>query len=159
MIFLWILIWWVTWLIVRARAMFVYLFKNSQCILSYDSSSLGTENKNELWFHLVREYVQKLVSDFLSFSVNTEYIENIHDLYIKRVGTYRYCIKSWRVIFQRLPILYKNCSSRGCLYETPKLEKQACEDCFQFQCKKISNDQELIQSDPISCPQNQNGNN
>ena len=28
-----------------------------------------------------------------------------------------------------------------------------------FQSKKISNDQELIKSDPISCPQNQNGNN
>ena len=28
-----------------------------------------------------------------------------------------------------------------------------------LQCKKISNDQELIQSDPISCPQNQKGNN
>ena len=28
-----------------------------------------------------------------------------------------------------------------------------------FQNKKISNDQELIQSDPISCPQNQKGNN
>ena len=28
-----------------------------------------------------------------------------------------------------------------------------------FQSKKISNDQELIQSDPISCPQNQKGNN
>ena len=27
------------------------------------------------------------------------------------------------------------------------------------QGKKISNDQELIQSDPISCPQNQKGNN
>ena len=25
--------------------------------------------------------------------------------------------------------------------------------------KKISNDQELIQSDPLSCPQNQKGNN
>ena len=25
--------------------------------------------------------------------------------------------------------------------------------------KKISNDQELIQSDPIACPQNQKGNN
>ena len=29
----------------------------------------------------------------------------------------------------------------------------------QYQSKKISNDQELIQSDPISCPQNQKGNN
>ena len=28
-----------------------------------------------------------------------------------------------------------------------------------FQCKKISNDQEPIQSDPTSCPQNQKGNN
>ena len=28
-----------------------------------------------------------------------------------------------------------------------------------LQSKKISNDQELIQSDPISCPQNQKGNN
>ena len=28
-----------------------------------------------------------------------------------------------------------------------------------MQSKKISNDQELIQSDPISCPQNQKGNN
>ena len=28
-----------------------------------------------------------------------------------------------------------------------------------YQSKKISNDQELIQSDPISCPQNQKGNN
>ena len=27
------------------------------------------------------------------------------------------------------------------------------------QSKKIGNDQELIQSDPISCPQNQKGNN
>ena len=30
---------------------------------------------------------------------------------------------------------------------------------FKSQSKKISNDQELIQSDPISCPQNQKGNN
>ena len=29
----------------------------------------------------------------------------------------------------------------------------------KLQSKKISNDQELIQSDPISCPQNQKGNN
>ena len=30
---------------------------------------------------------------------------------------------------------------------------------IQMKSKKISNDQELIQSDPISCPQNQKGNN
>ena len=30
---------------------------------------------------------------------------------------------------------------------------------FIMGSKKISNDQELIQSDPISCPQNQKGNN
>ena len=34
-------------------------------------------------------------------------------------------------------------------------------DIFKLtrQSKKISNDQELIQSDPTSCPQNQKGNN
>ena len=32
-------------------------------------------------------------------------------------------------------------------------------DRFKKQSKKISNDQELIQSDPTSCPQNQKGNN
>ena len=31
--------------------------------------------------------------------------------------------------------------------------------CHYGCTKKISNDQELIQSDPISCPQNQKGNN
>ena len=35
----------------------------------------------------------------------------------------------------------------------------AFESRLQNQSKKISNDQELIQSDPISCPQNQKGNN
>ena len=30
---------------------------------------------------------------------------------------------------------------------------------LRMKSKKISNDQELIQSDPISCPQNQKGNN
>ena len=30
---------------------------------------------------------------------------------------------------------------------------------YPGQCKKISNDQELIQSDPTSYPQNQKGNN
>ena len=35
-----------------------------------------------------------------------------------------------------------------------------CQYMFvHLQSKKISNDQELIQSDPISCPQNQKGNN
>ena len=34
-----------------------------------------------------------------------------------------------------------------------------CKYRDSFQSKKISNDQELIQSDPISCPQNQKGNN
>ena len=30
---------------------------------------------------------------------------------------------------------------------------------YKIESKKISKDQELIQSDPISCPQNQKGNN
>ena len=38
----------------------------------------------------------------------------------------------------------------GICFETAKNTKKN---------KKISNDQELIQSDPISCPQNQKGNN
>ena len=33
------------------------------------------------------------------------------------------------------------------------------EENQQLKSKKISNDQELIQSDPISCPQSQKGNN
>ena len=32
-------------------------------------------------------------------------------------------------------------------------------DHFHVKSKKISNDQELIQSDPTSCPQNKKGNN
>ena len=38
-------------------------------------------------------------------------------------------------------------------------EKGALPTVQLTQSKKISNDQELIQSDPISCPQNQKGNN
>ena len=34
-----------------------------------------------------------------------------------------------------------------------------CHMTSRLRSKKISNNQELIQSDPISCPQNQNGNN
>ena len=59
----------------RARAKFVYLFKNSQCILSYDSSSLGTENINELWFHLVQEYLQKLSVRFSFTTPNNLILE------------------------------------------------------------------------------------
>ena len=65
LIFLWILVLGVTWLIVGARAKFVYFFKNSQCILSYHSSSLGRQNINGLWFPLVQEYIQKLSVRFL----------------------------------------------------------------------------------------------
>ena len=39
------------------------------------------------------------------------------------------------------------------------LEKISFSNVRANQSKKISNDQELIQSDPISCPQNQKGNN
>ena len=38
-------------------------------------------------------------------------------------------------------------------------EKRYAISSNQSKSKKISNDQELIQSDPISCPQNQKGNN
>ena len=44
------------------------------------------------------------------------------------------------------------------------LSKFKCQFCFEIsmvflRSKKISNDQELIQSDPTSCPINQKGNN
>ena len=39
------------------------------------------------------------------------------------------------------------------------LEGTDIENVESIKSKKISNDQELIQSDPISCPQNQKGNN
>ena len=42
----------------------------------------------------------------------------------------------------------------------PGLSKRHIESkTVYMESKKISNDQELIQSDPISCPQNQKGNN
>ena len=37
--------------------------------------------------------------------------------------------------------------------------KERIRERISIKSKKISNDQELIQSDPISCPQNQKGNN
>ena len=44
-----------------------------------------------------------------------------------------------------------------------QIQCQEVEACFRKnnskKSKKISNDQELIQSDPIACPQNQKGNN
>ena len=41
-----------------------------------------------------------------------------------------------------------------------KLDKRSLQTIYiYFISKKISNDQELIQSDPKSCPQNQKGNN
>ena len=38
-------------------------------------------------------------------------------------------------------------------------DKSAYWDGWEIESKKISNDHKLIQSDPISCPQNQKGNN
>ena len=52
-----------------ARAKFVYLFKNFQCVLSYPCSSLATKNINGLLFHLVQQYLQKLSVMFFSRSV------------------------------------------------------------------------------------------
>ena len=43
-------------------------------------------------------------------------------------------------------------------YESPDTTETVKFHIIQIS-KKISNDQELIQSDPISCPQNQKGNN
>ena len=49
-----------------------------------------------------------------------------------------------------------DCSNQGCLDSAKHLSDSAS---MCLKSKKISNDQELIQSDPISCPQNQKGNN
>ena len=43
--------------------------------------------------------------------------------------------------------------------DTQKQKMKHFEGHKARQSNKISNDQELIQSDPISCPQNQKGNN
>ena len=43
--------------------------------------------------------------------------------------------------------------------ETATMESEEEHAAFVLKSKKISNDQELIQSAPTSCPQNQKGNN
>ena len=48
--------------------------------------------------------------------------------------------------------------SSVCIYQMGK-NSPANYGHRSLKSKKISNDQELIQSDPISCPQNQKGNN
>ena len=45
------------------------------------------------------------------------------------------------------------------MYETDDADTDDNDVVDFVKSKKISNDQELIQSDPISCPQNQKGNN
>ena len=53
-------------------------------------------------------------------------------------------VNEWKIMFDR----YIQTGSKRLIRET-----------FSYQSKKISNDQELIQSDPIPRPQNQKGNN
>ena len=67
------------------------------------------------------------------YSANYMYVLNIYT-----------CIKFHEVILNGFKVI-----------ERP----QFCHKNRYLQSKKISNDQELIQSDPISCPQNQKGNN
>ena len=57
-----------------------------------------------------------------------------------------------KVKLMRMLILSTFLYAHESLTLTAKIERR-------IQSKKISNDQELIQSDPISCPQNQKGNN
>ena len=55
----------------------------------------------------------------------------------------------------RLPQTHRFTSLKNVvIYALHRIDKR-----IYIQSKKISNDQELIQSDPISCPQNQKGNN
>ena len=53
---------------------------------------------------------------------------------------------------------FSHCKSMG-IFQTLKDSSRRSQwsDLAKIQSKKISNDQELIQSDPISCPQNQKG--
>ena len=57
----------------------------------------------------------------------------------------------------------KKTSFAACMLKKPhhriRLTQGIEEDLRMWQSKRISNDQELIQSDPTSCPQNQKGNN
>ena len=48
---------------------------------------------------------------------------------------------------------------RGLSFDKRKPKMCMCRAFRYVKSKKVSNDQELIQSDPISCPQNQKGNN
>ena len=45
------------------------------------------------------------------------------------------------------------------LYSTVNKSSMSMSSRRTLESKKISNDQELMQSDPTSCPQNQKGNN
>ena len=53
---------------------------------------------------------------------------------------------------------YENIHSNRIKFTVPYKSKLSLR-ILSTQSKKISNDQELIQSDPTSCPQNQKGNN
>ena len=72
--------------------------------------------------------------------------------------------KEYEAIFTALPRLLsrRNLGVKSVILDFEAAAWVALRKVFHsvsFRSKKISNDQQLIQSDPISCPQNQNGNN
>ena len=69
------------------------------------------------------------------------------------VSFYNICMNNLCPVLIYLPLMYP-IINRECEATYPMAHF-----CLSQQSKKISNDQELIQSDPISCPQNQKGNN
>ena len=74
-----------------------------------------------------------------------------------RTGTQRHCAKKKERIKSKLGKVNK---LKGMLQKRLKTVKNKCCGLGRVMWSKmISNDQELIQSDPTSCPQNQKGNN
>ena len=67
-------------------------------------------------------------------------------LLIEKIESKCFCVKKKLSVYSKCRV--------ALLHPIPTLDVY-----IHKQSKKISNDQELIQSDPTSCPQNQKGNN
>ena len=66
-------------------------------------------------------------------------------------------LKAAEFWYEDEPKKFEDITARGALVGRSKVME--LQGRLHLESKKISNDQELIQSDPTSCPQNQKGNN